>query len=162
MRAEVHEKRGDLQAALADLDELVDLYDDEEEPDENDWDGELWREELNTLRCTRARVRQKLRDLEGAQTDLDLACSLAGEHSSWPFFDRARFYMLLGKREEALADLDRGLAKIEWPEALGLRSRLREKMGDAEGAARDRKRRDELLKMRRQARKTRPRKKKKR
>lgn len=159
-RSEVLEKKHDLQGALADLDELVELYDDEEEPDEHDWDAELWREELNTLRCTRARVRQKLRDLDGAKADLDLACSLAGEHSCWPYFDRARFYAVIGEREKALADLDKGLAKIEWPEALSLRSRLREKLGDKEGAAKDKKRRDELLRMRRAARRA-PKKKKK-
>lgn len=161
MRAEVREKRGELQLALNDLDELVELYDDEEEPDESDWDGELWREELNTLRCQRARVRQKLRDLEGAKADLDLACSLTGDHSCWPFFDRARFYIVTGERQKALADLDRGLSKVEWPEALGMRARLREKMGDREGAAKDKKRRDELMKMRQAARRRSPSKKKK-
>ncbi|MEZ0230511.1 MAG: tetratricopeptide repeat protein [Planctomycetota bacterium] len=161
MRAEVLEKRGDLKGALTDLDELVELYDDEEEPDETDWDGELWREELNTLRCARARVRQKLRDLDGAKADLDLACSLSGSHSCWPFFDRARFYMVIGEREKALADLDRGLSKVEWPEALGMRARLREKMGDTEGAKKDKKRRDELMKMRQAARRRKPGKKKK-
>lgn len=161
IRAEVYEKKGDLQAALTDFDELVDLYDDEEEPDDSDWDAELWREELNTLRCARARVRQKLRDLEGAKADLDLACSLSGDHSCWPFFDRARFYMVVGEREKALADLDRGLSKIEWPEALGMRARLREKMGDKEGAAKDKKRRDELMKIRQAANRARTKKKKK-
>lgn len=160
-RAEVLEKRGQLQEALNDLDELVELYDDEEAPDGSDWDGELWREELNTLRCQRARVRQKLRDLDGAKADFDLACSLSGDHSCWPFFDRARFYMVIGERDKALADLDRGLAKVEWPEALAMRARLREKMGDKDGAAKDMKRRDELMKMRQARRKATGKKKKK-
>ncbi len=150
-RAEVHEARHDLESAQNDLDELVELYDDEEKPDEDDWDGELWREELNSLRTFRARIRRRLRDMEGAEDDYDLACELACRNNVWPFFERAKFYQIVGRREDALKDLDRGLSAVEWPEALGLRWRLRLKMGDREGAEKDKKRYREMMDNRRKS-----------
>jgi hypothetical protein len=149
IRAEVRTKRHDLQGALADYDELVDSYDDEDEPEEGDWDGGLWREELNSLRCARGRVRLRLHDVDGAREDFDLAVTLGGDHEPWSLFERGRFHAVIGEREKALADLDKGLSRVEYPEALSLRWKLRAKMGNAAGAEADHTRARELFKQRR-------------
>ena len=149
IRAEVRTKRHDLQGALADYDELVDTYDDEDEPEEGDWDGGLWREELNSLRCARGRVRLRLHDVEGAREDFDLAVTLGGDHEPWALFERGRFLAVIGEREKALADLDKGLAKVEYPEALSLRWKLRAKTGNLAGAEADHARARQLFEQRR-------------
>jgi len=137
VRADVLAKRHEFERALADYDDLVDSFDDEEKPEDDDWDGQEWRDELNALRCARGKLRFKMRDLEGAREDFDLACSLERKDGCWSFFERARFLAMMGEREKALVDLNRSLGRVEWLPGLSLRWRVRAKLGDKKGAEAD-------------------------
>jgi hypothetical protein len=130
-----------------DLDRVVELWDAEEdvEPFE-DKDPDRAAEDRDTILSgnvdvlvSRATVRLKLRDYDGARRDLDLAVDRSPEGECYALEMRARFRTLMGEKREALEDLDIVIKKEPYDDhSLLRRARLRDKLGNPAGAREDR------------------------
>ena len=132
---------GDYDGALDDLDMVVELYgcdDPDMGHEEEDDDLSFEVEAANDLIVDRAFLRLRMRDLEGANEDMDLAMSRMQSHEWLLYLRRAEFYARQKRRKEAIADFDTLITRGgEYPRHLKMRARLKEKVGDKEGAAKD-------------------------
>jgi serine/threonine protein kinase/Tfp pilus assembly protein PilF len=90
------------------------------------------------LHFNRGLAHLRRRDYRQALADFDRVVALCPDLAD-AYFNRALAHHGLDRQEEALADLDRALARnAPYTRAYFLRARIRDKLGDAAGAERDR------------------------
>ncbi len=125
-----------------DVDEDDEDDDDEEDEDDDEYDDpeanereRIW--ELRHLYSSRAIARLRARDIEGARADHDRAVALADQQDPWCFLERSRLRAILKERKAAIEDLDAALERVQRDIWIKRRARLKEKLGDKRGAARD-------------------------
>jgi tetratricopeptide (TPR) repeat protein len=99
-RALVELRRGDLETALALVDEGLDIFDRQL--------GEKHELYRTVLLVNRARVRAALGDVSGALLDFDAVLDHDPEYDG-PHFERAVAHKMLGELQAALGDLDRAI-----------------------------------------------------
>jgi tetratricopeptide (TPR) repeat protein len=155
---EVEEEQDDVVSFGGNDDEEEEEDDEEPLGREDDMD-ELDVEEAlradNQVLTSRAYVKYKMRDLDGARSDYDLAVENAGEEDWGPALERAKFHAWRRCWSDALADLRVVALRMERisgskedpgvPWFHRIRAHVRERAGDADGARKDRKLIEKLI-----------------